>query len=673
MLRMKILVKRRKEILAPVLLVIQTAVKKTVKLDAVIRMAFVDQGEKDQGYQDVTPDNRIINSSVDPDSSSVDVVDLKFSRNLLANDLTDTVETVKTENSLEASANYQDSRVRLEAVTGSLASCNVHIEEMNNVHQDEEHTGTRAFEDLDGRELCHTDEALVSSSFDYSALGEHKQKGIEGSPEIEESARRKHSGDYASLKFPAQNSTSSRDLIPNDSSSMDPNSNFGVRKMGGGAGRSTSLKFVYKRRTDSEGSGGNVEEYATNINDHHDSGMDLPIHQRPRSTRSHQGSCNDYGQSSSTRSMLVNPAGKLPWLMLSKHEDGYRYIPQLGDEVGHQEYLKLVKNSDEGPWGPWESIKENIKVAEICKVESLDYASLPGSGESCCKINLRFVDHSSAILEETGPLGRNARFGGGIQFQMKYENDDETHLHCPWELREPSIVDDPSSCEQPHIDSESKEKLLRIFSKLQEKSRLENDYYTSLEAVKHDIMVMMSNAQHYWKRNELQARIKHISKRGNLRGDWLCSPVTSSIVVLPSTPNSCFRPPPKVDSFVVRIEPRKPALQVNQKEWYGFLRICFNRKNKTLGSIFRQKSVINLLEKNYKTLQALNHATAQEKDTNDVMEFMDEDMGTDGVNAEGEISEFKKKVLDVLKKSGFEGERSSKLKLQQFLRPTFPV
>ncbi|CAN6558758.1 unnamed protein product [Malus baccata var. baccata] len=141
-----------------------------------------------------------------------------------------------------------------------------------------------------------------------------------------------------------------------------------------------------------------------------------------------------------------------------------------------------------------------------------------------------------------------------------------------------------------------------------------------------------------------------------------------------------FRPPPKVDSSVVRIEPRKPALLVNQKEWDGFLRICFNRKNKTLGSIFRQKSVINLLEKNYKTLQALNPATAQEEDTNDVIEFMDEDMemDDDGVddgtemevedgNAEGEVSEFKKKVLDVLKKSGFEGERSSKLNLQQFL------
>ncbi|CAL8997999.1 unnamed protein product [Prunus brigantina] len=142
-----------------------------------------------------------------------------------------------------------------------------------------------------------------------------------------------------------------------------------------------------------------------------------------------------------------------------------------------------------------------------------------------------------------------------------------------------------------------------------------------------------------------------------------------------------FRPPPKVDSSVVRIEPRKPPFEVNQKEWDGFLRICFNRKNKTLGSIFRQKSVINLLEKNYKTLQALNLAPAQQgalEDTNDVMDFSDEDieMDDDGVddgmevedgNAEGEVSEFKKKVLSVLKKAGFEGERSSKLKLQQFL------
>ncbi|CAN4110968.1 unnamed protein product [Withania somnifera] len=51
-----------------------------------------------------------------------------------------------------------------------------------------------------------------------------------------------------------------------------------------------------------------------------------------------------------------------------------------------------------------------------------------------------------------------------------------------------------------------------------------------------------------------------------------------------------FRPPPKVDSSVVRIEPRGPLAPVNFKEWDGLVRICFNRKNKTIGSIFRQKS-----------------------------------------------------------------------------------
>lgn len=78
-----------------------------------------------------------------------------------------------------------------------------------------------------------------------------------------------------------------------------------------------------------------------------------------------------------------------------------------------------------------------------------------------------------------------------------------------------------------------------------------------------------------------------------------------------------FRPPPKVDSSVVRIEPRKPRIEVKQKEWDGFLRICFNRKNKTLGSIFRQKSVLSLLEKNYKTLQSLNlsQGSLESKDT----------------------------------------------------------
>lgn len=53
-----------------------------------------------------------------------------------------------------------------------------------------------------------------------------------------------------------------------------------------------------------------------------------------------------------------------------------------------------------------------------------------------------------------------------------------------------------------------------------------------------------------------------------------------------------FRPPPKVDSSVVRIEPRHPPPPVNFMEWDGLVRLCFGRKNRTLGAIFRTGSTL---------------------------------------------------------------------------------
>ncbi|XP_076317618.1 dimethyladenosine transferase [Tachypleus tridentatus] len=61
-----------------------------------------------------------------------------------------------------------------------------------------------------------------------------------------------------------------------------------------------------------------------------------------------------------------------------------------------------------------------------------------------------------------------------------------------------------------------------------------------------------------------------------------------------------FRPPPKVESSVVRLEPRNPPPPINFQEWDGLLRICFIRKNKTLGAAFKQTSVLEMLEKNYR-------------------------------------------------------------------------
>jgi len=61
-----------------------------------------------------------------------------------------------------------------------------------------------------------------------------------------------------------------------------------------------------------------------------------------------------------------------------------------------------------------------------------------------------------------------------------------------------------------------------------------------------------------------------------------------------------FRPPPKVESSVVRIEPRNPPPPINFNEWDGLIKICFSRKNKTIGACFRTSKVIEMLEKNYK-------------------------------------------------------------------------
>ncbi|XP_038646931.1 probable dimethyladenosine transferase isoform X3 [Scyliorhinus canicula] len=61
-----------------------------------------------------------------------------------------------------------------------------------------------------------------------------------------------------------------------------------------------------------------------------------------------------------------------------------------------------------------------------------------------------------------------------------------------------------------------------------------------------------------------------------------------------------FRPPPKVESSVVRIEPKNPPPPVNFQEWDGLVRIAFVRKNKTLAAAFKSTAVERLLEKNYR-------------------------------------------------------------------------
>ncbi|KAK4879366.1 hypothetical protein RN001_007512 [Aquatica leii] len=73
-----------------------------------------------------------------------------------------------------------------------------------------------------------------------------------------------------------------------------------------------------------------------------------------------------------------------------------------------------------------------------------------------------------------------------------------------------------------------------------------------------------------------------------------------------------FRPPPEVESSVVRIEPRNPPPPIPFTEWDGLTRIAFTRKNKTLGSAFKQTSVLALLDKNYRLHCSLNNKAIAE-------------------------------------------------------------
>ncbi|KAJ3294253.1 dimethyladenosine transferase, partial [Borealophlyctis nickersoniae] len=66
-----------------------------------------------------------------------------------------------------------------------------------------------------------------------------------------------------------------------------------------------------------------------------------------------------------------------------------------------------------------------------------------------------------------------------------------------------------------------------------------------------------------------------------------------------------FRPPPQVESSVVRIEPRQPPPPVDFDEWDGLLRILFVRKNKTIAANFKTTSILEMLEHNYKTYCSL--------------------------------------------------------------------
>ena len=102
-----------------------------------------------------------------------------------------------------------------------------------------------------------------------------------------------------------------------------------------------------------------------------------------------------------------------------------------------------------------------------------------------------------------------------------------------------------------------------------------------------------------------------------------------------------FNPPPMVDSMVVKFVPHDHPVDVNFSEFDGMLRICFNRKNKTLHAQFTTKHVTKILEDNYKTYCAFSNAQP--------------------------VPDFKALMMGVLSSSSVSDVRAAKIDLEGYL------
>ncbi|PIL26082.1 hypothetical protein GSI_11836 [Ganoderma sinense ZZ0214-1] len=105
-----------------------------------------------------------------------------------------------------------------------------------------------------------------------------------------------------------------------------------------------------------------------------------------------------------------------------------------------------------------------------------------------------------------------------------------------------------------------------------------------------------------------------------------------------------FRPPPKVESSVVRVVPRDPPPPVEFGEFDGLGRIVFGRRNKTVHANFMAKGVMEMLETNWKTWASVNDVIIE-----------------DGLD-------FKKKVEEVLEETGFAESRAAKMDINDLLK-----
>jgi 18S rRNA (adenine1779-N6/adenine1780-N6)-dimethyltransferase len=104
-----------------------------------------------------------------------------------------------------------------------------------------------------------------------------------------------------------------------------------------------------------------------------------------------------------------------------------------------------------------------------------------------------------------------------------------------------------------------------------------------------------------------------------------------------------FNPPPEVDSMVVRFVPYDKPIDVPFNEFDGLLRVCFVRKNKTLRASFLQKTIIRMIEANYKIWRSATNSTTPA------------------------ITDVKAVIEEVLTQTSLSDHRANKVDLDQYL------
>jgi 18S rRNA (adenine1779-N6/adenine1780-N6)-dimethyltransferase len=142
-----------------------------------------------------------------------------------------------------------------------------------------------------------------------------------------------------------------------------------------------------------------------------------------------------------------------------------------------------------------------------------------------------------------------------------------------------------------------------------------------------------------------------------------------------------FKPPPAVESSVVRLVPKTPRPQIRYEEWDGLLRVVFVRKNKTLrASFFGTTSVMDMLESNYRTWCAQNDIPVEdgpsEGGDHDIMEAEadnenEEEEEWDGImDIDDDIPAFFKEQSDLQAKllTGRNTKRRKKGKVAELIR-----